>query len=161
MAIPDPELIAALRRMVNKLNHGVNYQWGHMGSCNCGLLAQEITTFSKSEIHSYAMERYGDWSRQAEEYCPSSHLPIDLIIRTMMDAGLSKLDIKNLENLSDKAVLNKLSDNKKPLRHNVREDVISYLSAWIELLEEKLIHNISLSNLHDSFIESPRQEYVK
>ena len=48
MAIATPELIAALERTVSKLQQGASYQWGHMGACNCGNLAQELTPFSQS-----------------------------------------------------------------------------------------------------------------
>jgi len=62
MARPTPELIDALRRTARKLENGAPYQWGHMGGCNCGNLAQEITKLSKDQIHAYAMQRYGDWN---------------------------------------------------------------------------------------------------
>ncbi|WP_342626366.1 hypothetical protein [Belliella baltica] len=62
MARPSVELISAFRRTIDKLKNGAPYQWGHMGACNCGNLAQEITEFSKGEIHQDAMQRYGDWN---------------------------------------------------------------------------------------------------
>jgi hypothetical protein len=41
MAKATPEFIQALRSAIAKLEKSDDYQWGHMGSCNCGYLAQE------------------------------------------------------------------------------------------------------------------------
>ncbi len=60
MAQAKVEIIDALRRTAKKLSVGSEYMWGHMGSCNCGNLAQEITKRSKAEIHAYAMQGHGD-----------------------------------------------------------------------------------------------------
>ena len=147
MTIPKVELIEAIRNTAKKLKNGSNYQWGHMGSCNCGLLVQELTSLSKAEIHAFAMERYGDWSKQVEEYCPASQLPIDEIIHVMIQAGLTSNDIKNLEKLSDREVLSRLPEAQIPLRYNVRDDVVNYLMAWSGLIEEKIISDISIQNL--------------
>ena len=57
MATANPDLIAAIEKTTLNLSKGSPYQWGHMGSCNCGNLAQELTKLSKAEIHSYAMQR--------------------------------------------------------------------------------------------------------
>jgi hypothetical protein len=67
MAKASLELIEALRKTANKLTNSNNYQWGHMGACNCGFLAQEVTQFRKEEIHARAMQRYGDWSEQLND----------------------------------------------------------------------------------------------
>lgn len=53
MARPNPDLIAAIEKTILKLSKGAPYQWVHMGACNCGNLAQELTKLSKAEIHSY------------------------------------------------------------------------------------------------------------
>jgi hypothetical protein len=66
MAHANPELIQALRRTAQKLSIGNPYQWGHMGSCNCGNLAQELTQLTKAQIHEFAMQGRGDWREQVE-----------------------------------------------------------------------------------------------
>ncbi|NMM50616.1 hypothetical protein [Marinigracilibium pacificum] len=137
MAKPNRSLIDALRRTIKKLNTDKNYQWGHMGSCNCGFLAQEITHLSKKEIHAYAMQKYGDWTEQAMDYCPTSAQPFDLIINTMVNSGLTIEDLIDLERLKNKEVLERIP-GKDYLRHNKREDVVKYMIAWADLLEEKL-----------------------
>lgn len=138
MAKPSPELIAAIRRTANKLQKGSPYQWGHMGSCNCGHLAQEITQLSKKEIHARALRsRSGDWNEQLIDYCPTSGLPMDEVISEMLAAGLDRQDLMELEKLSNSLVLRSLPQHNRHLSHNRREHVILYLNSWADLLEEK------------------------
>ncbi|TFV97783.1 hypothetical protein E4S40_03855 [Algoriphagus kandeliae] len=133
-----PELIAAIERTAKKLKEGAAYQWGHMGACNCGNLAQELTPFTKAEIHRYAMERSGDWNDQILEFCPSSGYPLDLIIERMLAYGVTLEDLKHLERLSSPEVLSKMPLNRRnSLSHNKKEDVIYYLETWGKLLREK------------------------
>lgn len=109
MATTSIELIEAIRTTARKLESGAMYHWGHMGACNCGNLAQELLKVSKADIQAWALEtREGDWSEQTEEYCPTSNLPMDLIIRKMLNKGLSAQDLKHLEKLSDPKVVSLL-----------------------------------------------------
>lgn len=148
MARPKPELINALRNTAKRLSASENYQWGHMGSCNCGHLVQEVTKLSKAEIHEYAMRtRGGDWSEQALDFCPTSGFLMDQVISFMLDAGMDIEDFKHLERLSDREVLRKLPLEERYLRHNKKEDVAKYMSAWADLLEEKLMGEISLEDI--------------
>ena len=140
MAKPTLELIEAIKRTIVNLQSGTEYSWGHMGSCNCGNLAQELTGLTKAEIHSYAMEKYGDWSEQIMDYCPVSGYPMDLLISSLLDKGLDLEDLKHLERLSNPEVLKRIQN--KELKYNLRNDVIIYLSEWKNLLEEKLLNNI-------------------
>jgi hypothetical protein len=146
MAKPSVELVSAIRRAAKKLEKNGKYQWGHMGSCNCGHLAQEITTLSQAEIHQYALRtRSGDWADQVSAFCPQSNLPMDLLISQMLDAGLSSDDLTHLERLSDPTVKASMGLNhSQSLKHNKKEDVVAYLHAWAKLLEAKVIDKISL-----------------
>jgi len=137
MAQPNPKLINAIRKTSLNLREGSPYQWGHMGCCNCGNLAQELSHLSKKEIHEYAMRKYGNWSDQANEYCPNSGFPLDQVISIMLKAGLSIEDIRHLEKLSDPKILKHLPGKRKHLIHNQREDVILYLNTWADLLEKE------------------------
>ncbi len=145
MAKPSVELIQALRNTAKRLAKAPDYQWGHMGSCNCGFLAQEITRLSKHQIHSRAMQRYGDWNEQLNDYCPTSGLLMDDLISQLLDAGLDIDDLKNLEKLSDKSILNNLPSGKKHLSKNSKNDVVAYIIAWADLLENELLNDIHLS----------------
>ena len=61
MAKSTADVILALRNTANTLKLSKNYQWGHMGACNCGFLAQQVTALHKDEIHSRA------WSHHTTE----------------------------------------------------------------------------------------------
>ena len=151
MAKPNPELIQALRKTAHKLKQATHYQWGHMGSCNCGHLVQEVTHLSRAEIHEYAMRtRGGDWSEQAMDYCPTSGYLMDQVISIMLQAGLEVQDFKHLERLSDKQVLRSLPEEERNLQHNRRDDVVKYLNAWARLLEEQWANQVHLTELSSS-----------
>jgi hypothetical protein len=147
MARPTPELIHALRQTALNLQHGAPYQWGHMGGCNCGNLAQQLTKLNKDQIHRYAMQRHGDWNEQAEDYCSTSQMPIDLLINELLNVGLMLEDLKHLERLDDREVLLRFPLEKRYLKQNVREDVVAYMNAWAEMLEEQLLEKITLPTM--------------
>lgn len=147
MAKASLQLIDALRRTARKLYQSTEYQWGHMGSCNCGFLAQEITRLSKAEIHCRAMERYGDWNEQLNEYCPASGLPLDDVISEMIAFGFDADDLKHLEKLSDPTILRTFPLEERNLKHNIKSDVVRYLTAWANLLEQQLISSVSFEEL--------------
>ena len=147
MAKANLELVSAIRRAAKAIQQGPHYQWGHMGSCNCGHLAQEITKLTKAEIHEYAMRKYGDWTEQSMDYCINSGQPLDLVISQMLEAGLEIEDLAHLEKLSDPLVLKKLTSGNRHLRHNVRNDVVLYMQTWANLLEEHLTEQITLPSL--------------
>lgn len=137
MAKPTRALIAALDQVIARLQDGANYQWGHMGSCNCGHLAQALTHLPRQQIHAAALRRAGDWGEQAVEYCAVSGFPLDHIITTMLNAGLELHDIDRLERLADPEVLRRLPMSERWLKRNRREDAITYMRAWRELLCEQ------------------------
>ena len=134
MAKPSLELIAALRETADRLDGGVKYQWAHMGNCNCGHLAQTLTRLEPREIHRRALVSVGDWEQQVSEYCPSSQLPLDRVMDTMLAAGLTTCDIADLERLRNDEVLAAIG---RRLDHRVREDAVLYLRTWADLLERR------------------------
>lgn len=141
MAKANPQLIEAIEKTILKLSNGAAYQWGHMGACNCGNLAQELTHFSKAEIHQYAMQKHGDWHEQVLDYCPTSGFPIDLMISKMLETGLTLDDLSNLERLSDQTILSQIPKEKREkINKNSREDVILYMQTWSKLLRETWIN---------------------
>ena len=140
MARANRQLIWALKKTAARLKQGVAYQWGHLGACNCGHLAQTLTDRSKREIHEAALARVGDWGEVSEKYCETSGMAIDTIITEMLGAGLAPEDIEHLGNLDDPRVLKTLSlpDGRRYLKHNNRDDLVLYLDAWASLLEAEL-----------------------
>lgn len=139
MAKATIQVIEALRKTAENLKNRAPYQWGHMGSCNCGNLAQVVTNLDKAAIHQEAMRRHGDWNEQLFDYCPQSGLPFDHIIDTMLDFGFTRSDLAHLEKLSDDLVLANLPQGKQYLRYNNSQDVTKYLQSWADLLEKELI----------------------
>jgi hypothetical protein len=144
MARPSIELIRVMRQASRQISSGAPYQWGHMGSCNCGHVAQAITSRSKGDIHTRAMHRHGDWEQQLRDYCPQSGLPMDELIDQMLEMGLTRQDLAHLEKLSDPTVLQSLPPVSRYLRHNMRDDVVLYLKTWAGLLEKQLLSQVRL-----------------
>ncbi len=142
MAKVSLKIIDALRKTAAQLESGHRYEWGHMGSCNCGNLAQTITSFTRAEIQQYALQKRGDWSDQLLDYCPTSGYPMDMIIERMVDFGFSSQDLRHLEWLSDTEVLTKIG--VPFLNRNLKSDTILYLNSWADLIEDQIISTIKL-----------------
>ncbi len=145
MAKLSLEIVSALRKTALKIQNSSNYEWGHMGACNCGNLAQVITQKSKREIHQHAMSNIvaGDWNDMLNDYCSTSNQPFDDIVSDMIQFGFTAEELIQLEKLSNPEVLVKLPQGVY-LRHNVKEDVVIYMYLWADLLEEKIqeIHKL-------------------
>ncbi|MEM9192294.1 MAG: hypothetical protein AAGF12_24180 [Myxococcota bacterium] len=135
MARPTLALVQALRTTAARLQDGAAYRWSHFAQCNCGNLVQTITTLSPKEIYEAAFQRSGDWGEQAEEFCTTSGYPIDFVIGKMLELGMTREDVRHLERLSDPDVCRRAP---RTLRHNRREDVVTYMQVWADLLEEGL-----------------------
>jgi hypothetical protein len=159
MARPNLKLIRAIRNTARKLTIETPYQWGHMGSCNCGHLAQELTQVSKQDIHRFAMRGEGNWTDQSRDYCPTSGLPMDVLISAMLDAGLEIQDLEHLEKLSDARVLKYLGVSS--LRYNQRENVVQYLIGWAALLEEVLLAKVPAESIDQLMKPVPADEPVR
>jgi hypothetical protein len=138
MARPTVELVTALRDTAARLSRGATYKWSHFGQCNCGNLAQTVTRLSPEQVYRAAFARSGDWGEQAREFCPASGYPIDYVFQQLFALGLDAEDIQHLERLSDARVLRRLGG--RTLAHNRREDVVAYMEAWSDLLDESLVH---------------------
>lgn len=148
MAKHSIDILLALRNTAEKLQSTTAYQWGHMGSCNCGFLVQEITQLSKDEIHQHAMQKHGDWQTQIKDYCPSSGLLIDDIISQMLAFGFDADDLKHLETLSDPNILQTFPLADRNLRRNDKEDVVRYLERWANIIEKELVTQERIGKVH-------------
>lgn len=152
MAKASIEIINALRKTSEKLENGNPFVWGHMGSCNCGNLAQTITHFTKEEIHRFALQKRGDWSDQLLDFCPTSGYPMDLIIQKMIEFGFTKSDLTHLEWLSDTKILDKIGNNQK-LHRNIKADAILYMKTWADILEEEFLANHTFPEISSLLFE--------
>lgn len=146
MAKTSLAIIHALRNTARRIKNSNEYQWGHMGACNCGFLAQEVTRLTKKEIHTRAMEGNGDWNEQLNDYCPSSGLRMDDLISALLSFGFDLDDLRHLEKLSDPLVLQNLPVEKRYLQHNNQSDVTTYIDCMAGLLESRLLEQVKLPN---------------
>lgn len=166
MARASARLIVALRETARSLEREATvYRWSRFAHCNCGHLAQTITGLEPSTIERAAKQHPGDWGEQARTLCGPRLPPgldrggptvegalepeeIDVcnvtgqtmpeILATLFAWGLEPVDIEALERLSDSAVRRRVGTNTVDFPHGERRNVIAYLQAWAELLEEKL-----------------------
>jgi len=143
MATASNSNIKALRKAAKKLRDQEKYEWGHMGRCNCGFLAREVTKLTDAEVHQLAMEKSGDWAQQLRDYCPQSGIAMDVIIDIMISEGFTVAELSQLERLESPEVLALLPQNKRSLSHNNAQDAALYLETWAELLQRKFISEMT------------------
>ncbi len=148
MAHATIELVAALRETARRLKAGAHYAWGNHGSCNCGNLLQVVTQLESREILQYSRSGTGEWTELAQDFCPVSDAPVDLLISKLADIGLTASDIHCIEYLADKNVLQRLSGGFRWLSRNNRPDVIVYMETMADLLEEKLCNAVQVDYSH-------------
>jgi hypothetical protein len=138
MAFASHKLIDALKETAERLKNGNHYAWGNHGSCNCGNLLQVLTPFDSKDILKIAQTGIGEWTELAEETCSITSMPVAELLGTLQQAGLTPVDIHNIEYLEDKAVLKALPGGFRWLKRNAREDVIVYLETFASLLQADL-----------------------
>ncbi|MEZ4859911.1 MAG: hypothetical protein R3C14_01320 [Caldilineaceae bacterium] len=137
MAKSTPELIDALRATAARLADGAQYEWGHMGRCNCGHLVQTLTNMSSYEIVQSTDFVLGEWSEHARDYCEGTGHKMDDIFLTLQQVGFDYWDVIHLENLSDQRVLQRLQPQMRYPRRNCVTDVICYIETMADLLAEE------------------------
>ena len=138
MAKAGIDLIRALRRTAARIEGGATYRWSNFGTCNCGHLAQTLTSLTPELIHRIAYAGDGDWGQQAREYCGTSGFAMDWLLSRLFEAGLSPQDVHHLERLSGPEILERVPEARKPLVHHRPADAVVYLRAWADLLESQL-----------------------
>lgn len=138
MAKPTRELVDALRATALRLQNGAHYAWGHHGSCNCGHLLQVLTRLDEKEILTYAHTAPGEWTELAAEFCGITQAPVSLLVKKLMEAGLTPTDIHHLEYLTDRTILERLPGGFRWLQRNRREDVIVYMETFANWIEEQM-----------------------
>jgi len=154
MARTSQFIVDALRKTAKNLSDGKPYEWGHMGSCNCGNLAQVVLNMNKADIHRYAMEKNGDWNEQLNDYCPTSGLPMDQLIFGLLEKGFSTEDLKQLEYLSNPEVLNRFVPKYGYPERNNKLHVMAYLNIWADIIEEQLLASIKLPSLEKETLKT-------
>ena len=139
MARSTEYLIEKLREAASNIESGERYNWGNPARCNCGHLAQCMTTFSSEEIFQNArMQQLDEWTEFANDYCPASGAPMDSIMDLMFDAGLELKDIHQLEYLSNPEVLHAIPGGPRRLEKGNKQHVALYMRTWASLMELEL-----------------------
>jgi|ERR1700733_684153 len=143
--------IETLKATIINLENGMEYGWYNGSCCNCGVVA--TTILGKNSVINFLnsplidpLER-GAFSRYA--YCMTTNLPLPLVFLKLKDAGFSHQDLLHLEYLGNKEILDKMGQEQY-IRHEQefvletistsykdRNNLISYLKAWVEILEEE------------------------
>ena len=135
MAIPNLALVDILRETADRIEAGADYQWSHFGKCNCGHLAQTATRLSPVQIHQNAFCRFAEWSEIPDDFCPQTGVLIDRVVDTLFELGLNARDLRHLEDLTDREVLQNLPGGFRYLERNLRQDAIAYMRSWANLIE--------------------------
>jgi hypothetical protein len=161
MAQATQTLIDTLYHTADHLRQDVPYTWGHHGQCNCGHLLQVSTQLNDQEIQRMAHTGQGEWTELAEDYCGVTGAPVDYLVQTLTGLGLTPSDIRHIEFLSDKQVLQHLEGGFRWLKHNKREHAILYFEAMARMLEEKIQDQTILAILNTPSCESAVPEYCE
>jgi len=138
MPIPSAALVNILRETSARLESGDSYQWSHFGRCNCGHLVQTVTRLSAAEIHAVCSPELLEWSEIPDDYCAGTGLRLEYVLDRLRELGLSRDDLRQVEDLSDASVLRALPGGHRWLQRNCREDVNVYFRTWADLLEKDL-----------------------
>lgn len=148
MAYPNLKLIESLRKTATNLRNGAFYAWGNQGACNCGNLVQVVTNLTPKEIVQYVQQTsLGEWTEMAEEFCPITNAPVNLLVAKLEALGLTATDIHHLEYLNDTKVLKNLPNGFRYLNRNEREHAILYFETFAQMLENELLKNINIENV--------------
>jgi len=159
MAEANPTLVTILRTTAERIENGGNYRWTHQGRCNCGQLVQTATGLGAAEIHRRALQKLGEWTEHAHDYCPLSSHPMDQVIHVLREIGFETQDLAHIEYLSDPTVLMEVrrATQRQSLDHKTKEDVVLYFRTWAKLLENELpeLQPVTSSITHSSSTSQP------
>ena len=80
----------------------------------------------------------GAWEPENVGACQVTGAPLDEVLDQMYALGLTAADVGHLERLSSPDVRRRMGNNTVHFQHARRENVVAYLSAWADLLDEQL-----------------------
>lgn len=160
------KLLPALKQVITALKMDtIQYDWTEQSSCNCGLAAQAMLGYTSenlaSEYHKHARKAglRGNkdaltWKTLVQHSCPITGIPMEGILATLYESGLTPRDIVHLEYLENPAILKEagLGQKKnifgrvKPTDYKSKENLIAYLSAWVRILEKNTTIEIKFSD---------------
>ena len=101
----------------------------------------------KKKPSSFPQPDYGDdrpaldegaWEPENVGACSLTGMSLDVVFETLASVGLDSNDVQHLERLTDPEIRRRLGTHNDHFPHNDRQNVIDYLNAWADLLEEQL-----------------------
>ena len=137
MQIKIQRLPTLLRTTATRLEEGAQYEWGHMGRCNCGHLVQTLTNMDSRQIAESVHHQLDEWSEHARTYCEQTGSPVDELFGELAKVGFSHKDVIALEYLNDPRVLKVLKPRGVTLRRNHPPDVALYMRTLAEVIEKE------------------------
>lgn len=154
-------LSVALREAARRIETGeVSYSWMNIARCNCGVLAQVLLGFDSKELEWRIFQGRGffgfsgTWGRnlEIEAQCKATGLPLHEVLRSLIAAGLSTLDMAHLEGLSAYAIRCRAGLPSTDLFGDYSEapNVIRYMRAWADMLDEQSATNTLDTNTDDA-----------
>lgn len=159
------KLIQGFRLILLALeNKTIEYNWGRYENCNCGIVTQGLLNMSPDDIQRHMTNNknsrlipgaFFGWSTQVQHFCSITGITNDKIFKSLFKVGLSTDDIIHLEYLSDKKILKraKIWTFLTPNYHKKKKNLIKYLRAWIDILEEE--------SLQDEIINMTKYEQIQ
>ena len=98
----------------------------------------------QKKIIQYAHTGIGEWSELSSGECAITDAPVNFLLATLENLGLTGTDIHHLEYLTDREVLNQVEGGFRWLKKNQKQDVIAYFEAFAVLMEQKMLTQIRL-----------------
>lgn len=134
------ELADALRVAAVRVKSD-EYQWTEASRCNCGMLCQVVTGMNSKTLRDamIKLEWYGAWSILSERaICSQTGEPVNAIAARLLDSGISRRDICDLELLGNVEILKRAGLTFSSCEYQSRQDVARYMLAWADLIDEQL-----------------------
>jgi len=121
------------------------YEWNDRTRCNCGIVARQVLQTDARGLKR-ALPPILDqgtflpsWRAMTQTYCSDTGLPRNEVFARLLEAGLRPVDFSHLEDLAHPEIIQRLNSTRRtnsPVIKSKKSDVIAYLRAWAEGIEE-------------------------
>lgn len=160
--------IEAIKKTIYNLENDVyEYQWTKAGACNCGILARTLLggkeVWDAGFLQSPAQQTKGYAPFCQFAFCITTNLELPEVFRVLKETGFTIEELNRLENLNDHAIIKKgqvkwfeCNDMSNAYRSE-KPEVIKYLKAWVEILEEQLNQGTEPSTERRNEVQSELQ----
>lgn len=142
--------IEVLKKAIKSLeNNEIIYNWNSTDSCNCGVILQSAG-LKRIDIRGRVGGTYTDivlkHEKISEPRCNITGMRFGQIQEKFLEIGFTKKEIVELEWLGneeiskithEKLVKSRIGDHKCSNNYNKKDSLITYLKAWVQLLENQ------------------------